>query len=73
MITDFHKLGIVEERPGVTDQANLPGTIWVESKPDLPLPEEAAGRGAVAKSESPEHLARYSFRKLGKKSHHDSF
>jgi hypothetical protein len=73
MITEFHKLGIVEERPGVTDQANLPGTIWVESKPDLPLPEEATGPGALAKSESPEHLARYSFRKLGKKSCHDSF
>jgi L-Lysine epsilon oxidase N-terminal/L-lysine epsilon oxidase C-terminal domain len=73
MITEFHKLGIIEERPGVTDQANLPKAIWVESKPDLPLPEEATDPGTVAKSESSQHLGRYSFRRLGEKSRHDSF
>jgi hypothetical protein len=73
MITEFHKLGIIEERPGVTDQANLPKAIWVESKPDLPLPEEATEPGTVAKSASSQHLARYSFRRLGEKSRHDSF
>jgi hypothetical protein len=40
MISDFYKLGIVEERPGPADLPDLPQAVWVESKPDLPLPED---------------------------------
>jgi hypothetical protein len=43
MITDFHKLGIVQERPGVAGSAVLPEKIWVESKPELPEPPKKDG------------------------------
>ncbi len=38
MITEFGKLGVVEERAGPTDLPGLPARVWVESKPDLPEP-----------------------------------
>jgi len=41
MVTEFHQLGVVEARPGATDGAALPAQMFVESKPDLPLPENA--------------------------------
>ncbi len=49
MVTDFHKLGVIEERPGPTGIPQLPSLMLVESRPALPLPEYApprAGRRA---------------------------
>ena len=38
MIEEFHKLGVIEERPGPKDLPGVPTRIWVESKPELPEP-----------------------------------
>jgi hypothetical protein len=63
MITDFHKLGVVELRAGPRDLPGLPREVWVESKPDLPDPVPPAATVA------PPHLTgaprRYSLRKFG--------
>lgn len=69
MITEFHKLGVVEERPGPADLPELPRAIWVESKPDLPLPEDQEKLESAAEIEPQAAQAPKSFfflRKLGK-------
>ncbi len=38
MVTEFHKLGIVEEQPGPDDLPGIPSRVWVESRPALPEP-----------------------------------
>jgi hypothetical protein len=69
MIGDFHKLGVVEERPGPADLPDVPRIVWVESKPDLPLPEdqEMMIPGTTAEKPTvPVTPTRYSLRRLGK-------
>ncbi len=49
MVKDYHKLGIIEERPSATDAASgLPEKMFVESRPALPLPEERPGAAEAA-------------------------
>jgi hypothetical protein len=60
MITKFHKLGIIEERPGPSDLPGVPDRIWVESRPDLPEPPARPG-GLLATATAP---AQFSGRKL---------
>ncbi len=51
MVTNFHRVGLIEARPGATDAAQLPAQMFVESKPDLVLPEERPGaRNAVGRA-----------------------
>jgi hypothetical protein len=69
MIGDFYKLGIVEERPGPADLPDLPQAMWVESKPDLPLPEdqekaETAAPPGAAPAGAPSRF--FLLRRLGK-------
>jgi hypothetical protein len=52
MVTDFHKLGVIEERPGAADGAPWPAKMFVESKPDFPVAQANAGAPATARSES---------------------
>jgi len=47
MVTGYHQLGIIEERPGVKDAAGLPDKMFVESRPALPLPEDRPGAAAI--------------------------
>jgi len=68
MITDFDKLGIVEERQGVTGIDGIPEKIWVESEPELPEAEPQLLKAAAAE-EAPtakKAPARYHLRKFGK-------
>ena len=73
MITNFDKLGIVEERPGPTDLPGVPAKVWVESKPEpVVLPQATLKRGtktakpATASSDSA-LPARYRLRTFGKR------
>ena len=50
MVLDFGKLGVVEARPGVKDDAKFPPVMLVESKPDLP---EAVQRKLSSAQRSP--------------------
>jgi hypothetical protein len=47
MVRDYHKLGVIEERPGAAD-AGLPGIMFVESRPAFPLPEDRPGAASTA-------------------------
>ncbi len=47
MVTGYHKLGLIEARPGATDGALLPAQMFVESRPALPLPEDRPGAAAM--------------------------
>ena len=49
MVTDFGKLGLVERRPGPTDDPRLPAEVLVESEVSFPLePAPPARRNLVA-------------------------
>jgi hypothetical protein len=66
MITDFHKLGIVEQRDGPADLAGVPRKVFVESKPDLP---DIGAPAVKASAEAPPTAALsklYSLRHFGK-------
>jgi hypothetical protein len=48
MITNFDKLGIVEERAGPTDLAGVPAKVWVESVPEpVVLPKDTPPKNAL--------------------------
>lgn len=54
MITDFHKLGIVEERAGPANLPHISSRLLVESQPDFPpLPQVVAGGLAAERKVSP--------------------
>jgi hypothetical protein len=64
MVTDFHKLGIIEEREGPHDLPGVPSRLWVESVPDLPEPTDGGGvLGAAAGA--PAALAGFKLRQPG--------
>lgn len=65
MITEFDKLGIIEERSGPTDLPIVPGKLWVESKPGLIDPLDAPKLKAAGEPEPTRAPARYKLRKLG--------
>lgn len=73
MITNFDKLGIVEERPGPTDLPGVPAKVWVESKPDpVVLPQATRKRGTkaakpIAASSDSALPPRYRLRTFGKR------
>jgi hypothetical protein len=48
MVTEFHQLGVIEARPGPADGVPLPARMFVESKPDLPLPENQPDPAATS-------------------------
>jgi hypothetical protein len=48
MITNFDKLGIVEEREGPTDLAGVPAKVWVESVPEpVVLPKDTLPKNTL--------------------------
>ena len=61
MITEFSKLGIVEERDGPHDLPGVPLRLWVESQPALPDPDT---RGMVATAVTVAEPAQFSGRTL---------
>jgi hypothetical protein len=61
MITEFSKLGIVEERDGPHDLPGIPSRLWVESQPALPDPDT---RGMVATAVTVAEPAQFSGRTL---------
>jgi hypothetical protein len=61
MVRDYHRLGIVEERPGAADPASgLPARMFVESRPAFSLPEDRPGAAGAtpAKENAFTRLAR---------------
>jgi len=72
MITDFHRLGIVEEREGPTDLPGVPTRVWVETGLDLPDPlSESAVSGLEAEASATMQAIgaprRFTLRKMGQK------
>jgi len=66
MITDFGKLGLVEERPGPTDLPGIPDRVWVETGLGLPDPlTPAGGHGMLAIRPPPSTPQRFTLRKFG--------
>ena len=66
MITDFGKLGLVEERPGPTDVPGIPDRVWVETGLGLPDPlTPAGGHGMLAIRPPPSTPQRFTLRKFG--------
>ena len=66
MITDFGKLGIIEERDGPQDLPGVPMRIWVESPPALPEPGTPGVRAATATAESKAQFGGRRLRQMGK-------
>ncbi|MEZ4749912.1 MAG: hypothetical protein R3B54_04595 [Bdellovibrionota bacterium] len=51
MVREFHKMGVIEARPGVRDDADFPTVLFVET---LPLEVAQAYEAAVPKTRNPE-------------------
>jgi hypothetical protein len=68
MITDFDKLGVIEERQGPTDLPVVPDKVWVESKPALadPVGSQHAATATGSGAEAARLAGRYKLRKFGK-------
>jgi hypothetical protein len=64
MVRDFYKLGIIEEQPGAKAGAELPGRMWVESKPELPEKPAAAAAAGVKR---PVPKSAYGARRVGQR------
>jgi hypothetical protein len=65
MIREFHKLGIIEERPGPDDVRGIPARIWVESTPDLPDPASTMPGLATSAQATPTQFAGRKLRQIG--------
>ncbi|SIO41963.1 hypothetical protein SAMN05444166_4553 [Singulisphaera sp. GP187] len=66
MITDFGKLGIIEERDGPQDLPGVPSRIWVESPPDLPEPGMTRAVGATTAAAAPAQFGGRKLRQIGR-------
>jgi hypothetical protein len=66
MITDFAKLGIIEERQGPEGLSGVPSRVWVESKPALPEPGSDGVADAAASTSSASTFAGRKLRQIGR-------
>jgi hypothetical protein len=64
MVTQFGKLGVVEQRPGVTDDIDLPKVMFVESPPGQVAPPKQLRTSEAETSISQEHLKEQALLKL---------